>query len=272
MQNQSELIDMLRQGTVQLVKMSEKLDYPWTQDVQDPMRLHNMYARSLVTSYVSRFAQLSETILDSIEDQRFLVYALAGRSLIESTATLRYYLLEKYTPLFNKGSLTSEDLKKLIEIDDQHLRGGRFDWEFFFTQRYDELKAAATQALADKKVKFKKETVPTGTPHQTNVLTCIENWGKESPGIIVIYNLFCDLVHPNMGSTFLVASMNQDGLHFAQSRGSSMGAKIFEQSFPMLLSATMKPFGDYLGMLMKTIYHDDELKSIRGSVQPIFLS
>jgi hypothetical protein len=241
--------------------MSEKLDYPWTPDVQDPMRLHNMYARSLVTCYVSKFAQLSETILDSIEDQRFLVYALAGRSLIESTATLRYYLLEKYKPLLDKGFLTVEDMKKLIEIDDQHLRGGRFDWESFFTQRYDELKVAAAQALADKKDNTKKATVPTGTPHQTNVLTCIENWGKETPAIIVIYNLFCDLVHPNMGNTFLVASMNRDGLHFAQSRGSSMGAKIFEQSLPMLLSATMKPFSDYLGKLMMTIYHDDELQS-----------
>jgi hypothetical protein len=250
---------MLRQGTVHLVKMSEKLDYPWTPDVQDPMRLHNMYARSLVTCYVSKFAQLSETILDSIEDQRFLVYALAGRSLIETTATLRYYLMERYKPLLDKGSLTNEDMKKLIEIDDQHLRGGRFDWESFFTQRYDELKAAATQALADKKDKTKKAAAPTGTPQQTSVQTCIDKWGKESPEFMVIYNLFCDLVHPNLGSTFLVASMNKDGLHFTLSKGSSMGAKIFEQSLPMLLSATMKPFGDYLGMLMATIYHDDEL-------------
>lgn len=263
MQTQAELIEMLRQGTVHLVKMSEKLDFPWTPEVQDPMRLHNMYARSLITCYVSKFAQLSETILDSIEDQIFLVYALAGRSLIETTATLRYYLMERYKPLLDKGSLTNEDMKKLIEIDDQHLRGGRFDWESFFTQRYDELKAAATQALADKKKKdkTKKAAVPTGTPHQTSVQTCIDKWGKESPGIVIIYNLFCDLVHPNMGSTFLVASMNQDGLHFAQSRGSSMGAKIFEQSFPMLLSATMKPFSDLLGKLMMTIYLDDEPKS-----------
>jgi len=72
--------------------------------------------------------------------------------------------------------------------------------------------------------------------------------GKESPAIIAIYNLFCDLVHPNMCSTFWVDSINRDGLHFAQSRGSSMGAKIFEQSLPMLVSATMKPFSDYLGM------------------------
>lgn len=92
-------------------------------------------------------------------------------------------------------------------------------------------------------------------------MTCLENWGKETPASIVIYNLFCDLVHPNMGSTFLVASINRDGLHFAQSRGSSMGTKIFEQSLPMLISATMKPFSDYLGMLMMTIYHDDELPS-----------
>jgi len=260
MQTQAELMDMLRQGTAHLVRMSEQLDFPWTPDVQDPMRLHNMYARSLVTCYVSKFAQLSEAILDSVEDQRFLVYALAGRSLIESTATLRYYLLEKYKPLLDKASLSNEDMKMLIEIDDQHLRGGRFDWESFFTQRYDALKAAASKALLDKKDKSQKAHVSSGLPHQTNVLTCIENWGKTSPEIMVIYNLFCDLVHPNMGSTFLVASMNNDGLHFTQSRGSSMGAKIFEQSLPMLLSTTMKPFSDYLGMLMMTIYPDDQLK------------
>jgi hypothetical protein len=86
-----------------------------------------MYAECLITCYVSKFAQLSEAILDSIEDQRFLVYALAGRSSIEATATLRYYMLEKYKPLLDGGLKSTEELLKLIQIDDQHLRGGRFD-------------------------------------------------------------------------------------------------------------------------------------------------
>jgi hypothetical protein len=119
---------------------------------------------------------------------------------------------------------------------------------------------AAAKALLDKKAKSNKAEVSSNTPYQTNVLTCIENWGKETPEIMVIYNLFCDLVHPNMGSTFLVASMNKDGLHFSQSRGSSEGQKILSQSLPMLMTATMKPFSKYLSMLMMTIYRDDELK------------
>ena len=56
MQTQSELVDMLRQGTIHLVRMSERLDFPWTADEKDPIKLHNMYARSLVTCYVSKFA------------------------------------------------------------------------------------------------------------------------------------------------------------------------------------------------------------------------
>jgi hypothetical protein len=261
MQSVPELMDMLRQGTVHLVKMSEGLNYPWTSGEKDPRKLHNMYVRSLITCYVSKFAQLSEAILDSVKDQRFLVYAMAGRSLIETVATLRYYLLENYKPLLNKSSLSIKEMEKLLEIHHKHIRGSRFDWDSFFSRRYEQLAVAATQALAEKKAKPKTKNASSsdGLPNQINVMTCIEKWGEETPMIMVIYALFCDLVHPNIGSAFLVTSINEDGLHFAQSRGSSWGAKIFEQSLPLLLSATMKPFGDYLIMFMATVYQDDEL-------------
>jgi hypothetical protein len=261
MQSVPELMDMLRQGTIHLVKMSEKLNCPWTPDEKDPRRLHNMYVRCLITCYVTKFAQMSEAILDSVDDQRFLVYAMAGRSLIEMVATLRYYLLENYKPLLNKGSLSMEEMNKLLEIHHRHMRGSRFDWDAFFSGRYEELDVAAAQALADKKAKAKTKKDPSseGLPNQINVMTCIEKWGEETPRIMVIYALFCDLVHPNIGSSFLVASTNEDGLHFSQSKGGSFGAKIFEQSLPLLVSATMKPFGEQLATLMLTIYQDDEL-------------
>lgn len=258
MQSTSELIELLRQGTKHLSSMADKLDFPWSVDCDDPRKLHNIYARNLITCYVSKYAQLSETILSSIEKQNFLSYALAGRSLIEITATLRYYILFQYKPLLDKGSLSIDEMKKLIDIDDRHLRGGRFDWESFLFKRYEKLKEDATSQLASKNAKQKK-VVEGIIAEQVNVLTCIEKWAKESPEVLIAYNLFCDLVHPNIGSSFLVASTNDSGLYFTPSKGRSVGADIFEQSFPILLSVTHKPFGSYLLQLMGTIWQDDEL-------------
>ena len=61
------------------------------------------------------------------------------------------------------------------------------------------------------------------------------------------------------GSSFLVASTNDKGLYFTPSKGRSVGSDIFEQSFPILVSVTQKPFGEYLSMLMRTIWPDNEL-------------
>jgi len=89
-----------------------------------------------------------------------------------------------------------------------------------------------------------------------NVLTCIEKWAEEeTPTVLIAYNLFCDLVHPNIGSSFLVASTNDEGLYFSPTKGKSIGK---DMSFPILLAVTQKPFSTYLLMLMGTIWQDDE--------------
>lgn len=258
MQTVPELMILLRQGTEHLTRMAEKLDFPWSPTLDDPRKLHNVYARNLITCYVSKFAQLSEAVLESVENKRYLVYALAGRSLIEHTATLRYYMLFKYKPLFEDGSLTTSDLKHLIDIDDCHLRGGRFNWEAFFFKRYKQLKNDAVSQLAKKKTK-QKHLVQGIVAEQVNVLTCIEKWAEVTSEVLIAYNLFCDLVHPNIGSSFLVASTDGNDLYFTPSKGKCVGVDIFEQSFPILISITQKPFGEHLEMLMATIWQDDEL-------------
>lgn len=260
MQTVPELMDLLRQSSINLVKMSEQLDYPWNPEEKDKRRLHNMYVRSIVTCYVSKVAQLSAAIVDSVDDSRFLIYAMAGRSLIESVATLRYYLFEKYMPLLDRKILSAEDMKTLLNIDDQHLRGSRFDWDSFLNRRYNDLSKTAAQVLAEKKRGSKNPTSSEVFPAQINVLTCIENWGRISPEVIFVYNMFCDLVHPNIGSSFMVASLNENKLYFSMTKGSSVGVVIYEQSLPLLLSITIKPFGDYLLKLILTIYHEDEFE------------
>lgn len=258
MKSITEWVDIFRQGTTHLRNMAENLDCPWNPDQDGARKLHNNYAKNLITCYVSKFSDLSDAILHSIEKENYLVYALAGRALIEITATLRYYVLHKYKPLLDKGSLSIEEMQSLIEIDDQHLRGSRFDWNSFFSKKYFKLKENAVKHLAMKKAKQKY--IVDGIIHeQVNVVTCIEKWADETPEVLITYNLFCDLVHPNIGSSFLIASTSDSGLYFSRFKGSLVGKSIFEQSFPILISVTHKPFGDFLLLLMGTIWQEEEI-------------
>jgi hypothetical protein len=179
--------------------------------------------------------------------------------MIENVAALRYYVQYQYKPIFEKGSLSADDFRKLIEIDDKHLRGSRFDWESFLFLRYSKLKDDAVQHLKDKKDK-RKIIVDSVVQEQVNVLTFIDKWASETPEVLIAYNLFCDLVHPSIGSSFLVASVSKGNLYFSSFKGERVGKNIFEQSFPILLSVTHKPFGEQLMLLMGTIWHDDEIR------------
>jgi hypothetical protein len=151
-------------------------------------------------------------------------------------------------------------MEKLLDVDDQHLRGGKFDWEAFITGDYIKLwNAASARSVGQAKDKNAKTRSELPNPPAARVGECIKSWASTSPGVGVVYDLFCDMVHPNIGSTFLVASVGPDGLYFAKNRGESLGKHIFDKSFPMLVMTTQKPFGDFLAMLMGTIWQEGEL-------------
>jgi len=189
-----------------------------------------MYARNIICAYVSKFSDLSTSILHAVEHDDFLTYALCGRAMIEATATLRYYVFHKYKPLLDNSSNDANSFKKLIEIDDAHLRGSRFDWESFLFRRYTKLKEDTIQHIKDKKDRNKKPPVSEAiNSQQVNVLTCIEKWSEETPEVLIAF------------------------------RGEPVGRQIFAQSFPILLSVTHKPFGEYLLILMGTLWQEDEL-------------
>ena len=254
------LIETLRRGNEHVVNMAKNLEFPWNVDQVDLRRLHNMYAKNLVTCYASKFSELTTGLLDAVEQGNYLVYALCGRSLLETTAVLRDYVTRKYKPLFDKGSLTEVEIRKLGDIDDQHLRGTRFDWESYLFRNYAKLKSEVMEHLkAKRKGKAHAEAAKLIINSQINVLTCIEHWANEVPEVLIAYNLFCDLVHPNIGSTLLVASVSEGQLYFSRLRGESVGRQILEQSLPLLASTTHREFGPLLRMLMGTIWNEDEL-------------
>lgn len=258
-----QLLEVFRQGNRHLETMAHGLDIPWMPTASDPRKLHNCYVRNLVCCYVSKVLDLSQSILDGLNRFDYLTYALCGRALIETVATLRYYVLHRYKPLLDKGNLLPEDVRQLIQIDDQHLRGTRFDWESFLFQNYTKLREDAAKQMSEKREKNRQASAASseGTvAKQVNVLTCVEKWSTEAPEVLIAYSLFSDLVHPNLGSNFLVASADSEKLYFTKHKGAMIGHRVFEQSFPILLSVALKPFGRFLAALMATRWQDDELQ------------
>jgi len=261
----SELIEMLRNGTQHLVNIARGLQFPYDPGIEDLRKRHTMYVRNLVMAYVSKFAELSTAVLRAIDEHQYLLYALCGRALIETTAVLRYYVIEEYQPLFRDVDRANIDMQRLLEIDERHLNGRHFDWQAFLFQNYSKLRDNAAARLTSKK--GKRPPPPPG-PRQHRVGDCIKAWARDETGIQIVYDLFCDLVHPNVGSSFLVASTKDFIFYFSPFVGNPVGEQIVEQSFPMLLSVTQRPFGEYLGLLMQTGWPDDSLQQASHEMRP----
>lgn len=252
-------LNIFKAGTGHLTKCADNLlDNPWDMMAIDPRKAHNYYVHCLVSVYLSKHAKLSNALLTALGNDDYLTYALCGRSLIEMVATLRYYIFNRYKPVLDKDSYTVEDLQALVKIDDQPLRGSRFDWQSFVHRRYAKLIEDTAKQITAKKQGKRLET-PAVAPEQINVATCLDKWAAEVPEVQMIYNLFCDLVHPNIGSNFLVSSVREEKIHFAQNKGEMIGHQIFEESFPLLISVVIKPFVESLDMLMRTSWQKDEI-------------
>jgi hypothetical protein len=263
----SKYLNIFREAAQRIPQIFGGSDVLWEPNLGDPRRFHNMYVSALVAVYVCKYQDLSESILAALERQDYLTYALCGRALIEMVATLRYYLKHQYGPFVTKfqtaGKLTADDYRALLKIDDNHLRGSRFDWESFILRRFEKMQQAAMTELQKKGAKNQQERSEIAqaiTAAQVSVLTCVKKWADEKPGVLIAYSLFCDLVHPNVGSSLLVSSAESGRLYFGKGKSDAVGHRIFEQSFPLLLSVTTKPFGDLLARMMALRWQEDELR------------
>jgi hypothetical protein len=135
------------------------------------------------------------------------VFAAGGREIIENAATLRYYSLHAdlvaLRGAWGTARMNDEVLRLGTNTLDKLVRGNRFTWEAFVAHRFDDLAGS-----------------PDGhTPSQINVATCLDKWCKDTPALRSLYALFCDLVHPNLGSNFLALRVESGGLFAGGQRG-----------------------------------------------------
>lgn len=176
--------------------------------------------------YAAKFAELSEGIIESTSNSKYLVFAYCCRGFIETTATLRFYN-KKTQQLFlkakNQDAYNSAELIEIASLLDRHSRGGRFDWTQYWTLGR---KGMVKHISASAREKKPAQNLPGSNPSQINVKTMIDAWVSGEPTIALIYDFFSEVVHPNLGSNFLVMGADSGSLYVDASREKTIGRSL----------------------------------------------
>jgi hypothetical protein len=151
--------------------------------------------------YTAKYRELVFATIEAANKKDFLVFALCGRSIIETTATFRYYnrkFQQQISSAKDPDRFDDDEIKEILEWFNKHSTGGRFDWMIFWNAPSNEM----VQHL--KNVKSGNESSTKLNPDQVNVVTTIDKWAKDEPAVRLAYDFFCELVHPNVGSSFMI--------------------------------------------------------------------
>lgn len=185
--------------------------------------------------YVAKYRELLSSVVKSTQNEDFIVFALCGRAVIETTATLRYY--NNKTLAFVKGvknpdQFSSSEIESIIELLDKHSRGGRFDWTKFFSASRREMAQKLVEARRLKAQSTKPEEI--SNPIQVNVQTTLDAWSKEQPEIALSYDFFCELVHPNLGSNFMIMGAKDKSLQLCGKTAKGVGRSLAIEGIQLL--------------------------------------
>jgi hypothetical protein len=82
----------------------------------------------------------------------------------------------------------------------------------------------------------------------TNIKTFVDKWAESEPGVDLIYGYYCELVHPNLGSTFLVMGNGGSPIAVGGKNTKTLGRKVAIDGLS-LLSPIIKEAGKNLAAL-----------------------
>jgi hypothetical protein len=224
-----------------LDSLTEELVFPPPPD--DILIVHKNHVTAILASTGVKYVSLTISLIEAVNKFDFLTYALAARSIVETVATLRYLLVEKLDPIIRHmtGAITPEQVKQLLAEEDAYLRGTRFDWNEFLENDFHPLNERYAEWLEEKKKdKNAKKWKPgrTSLIEQVSTATCLEKWARIEPGIGVLYDLLCDMVHPNIGSVMSIMVTDKEQIRFKVRHPSSGGFRLFLSSFPVFMKLT----------------------------------
>lgn len=202
----------------------------------DPLIHFNAYVDFSLSIYFAKLLQLFEAIEYAVENERYLIYAQSGRAILENVATLRYYSRHAdfiaASQAWKSSTLTDAVLRQASTTLDRFARGNRFSWDAFIEGNMQALSKTPDQEhLA-----------------QINSSTCLAKWFTDSPKLAPLYDLLCDLVHPNLGSNLLVLGVHGDNLVAGSHSAKSTAMFIIAPTLAGILS-TFKEFSSCVAAL-----------------------
>lgn len=226
----------------------------------DIRETHNNFVKAILASTGTKYVSLSLSLVESVNKYDFMSYALAARSIIEIVATFRYFVRQKIAPVLHEMAssehYTAAQVKRLIEQENVYLLGTRFDWVSFFDGGFRPLNERYAEWITEKKKnKNARKWTPGRLPpvEQINVTTCLEKWAEAEPGVGTVYDLFCDLVHPNIGSVMSTMVHVDDELRFRVRDPSSVGLTLFQKSFAAFHVLTSRELTELIAMLLHLV-------------------
>jgi len=216
-----------------------------------PYKYLGIFFSFIHNSYVEKFGDLVGEVISSVNSKQYLVTALCGRSIVESTATLRYYnnAVFKKVNISNTRDLEGIDVKffsDALELATKHMHGSSMNWGQFFTS---DTKTFVKDLVEKEKARLKKEK-PKGVDYvqSISIARALDSWFDEEPELVALaYNFFSELVHPNLGSNLLLLGVSDGKVQSGKASNRALGKTICREAVKYLapcLKEAMKQFAN----------------------------
>ena len=196
----------------------------------DPRAMFDYYVELIWQANLVRCANLCRGIVQSLNELNFLCFAVLFRALFENVLLARQYFSTRLLPVVDacakQGQVRLDELMTLTRELDTSVRRSKVDWDKILVGSLDSI-TDQSEPVWDK-LSLKKAA---------------DEWDKAGSRLGALtptnlYNILCDLAHPNLGSALIC--MRQDGFGFAKPQHASIGIKVFAMLYPSLAAVTME--------------------------------
>jgi hypothetical protein len=188
--------------------------------------------------YVEKLRELFAVVADCIEKERYLGMVNCLRSIVEHAGVLHEFLLKPaprlYAESYRSGNADRTAYDPAMEDFDKFMRGNAFPWDELGTTDFNDLGPRSVDG-SPRPVKVGKVALP--------ALYSEHAWVKG------LYNMLCDMVHPNAGGHMLMSRTSGGQLVFGSSGDKHIALEFAARPLVMTLGLYEKVVADDLRRL-----------------------
>jgi hypothetical protein len=220
----------LIEGLADALEKAPRLKWPPPNSLQDGF---NHAIELLWSAETSKVVNLGRGMVESLNHANYLAFAVLFRAFFEQVVLFREYLIYRLSPTLasaaTHGRVTTEELHKLVQELTLAVRRSKENWEAILAGDFGKLVLGPGSVVAWDKVSLKK--------HVENWAATQQKLGALDP--LRLYDILCDLAHPNFGSSLLVLRLDEFKFSVRQHHG-LIGQRIFGILYPSLAAVSME--------------------------------